>query len=991
MPLTPQQKAKIARAKLAAQENQPKPRGFLDKPVPQFAIGAGERALELSQLPFDIASLLALQDRAAVIGNVPAPTPGTTIAPPDLAARLGLSAFTPSAGSLASAAPPSTTVVTGVGPEQGGEALLKQALDLLPKTAREGGRLFTDIATLYAPFKAAATYKLAQKAAEAKTVSQALKLQTLAKQAVEKSRYDARVSPLDFMKIEERAAAPFEQFYDEAVQGQRLVLPPVDKPSIVETGRSVVRGTIGGIRAILGEAQERILTPAGKIAAKTISTADSDAHVIAGKSFEKWRFGIKPAEPVAPGKTLPRVRPEDLDIAAGEVDNLGNVLQGQSPPLNGRVAAVAQNSRAVLNDIFALARKSGVRVSGFLENYLPRFIKPDILDEVYGDVRGMVKNIQQVAEQRGLNAKSSEVLARIAGEKLRDFSVFKNPRTRAFIEHLQAEARATGKPVTIGSLLIRAEKLTQKELTGIFGNLERGRKLAFPMDFYISDPREAIARYIERASKRIAEVRNFGIDDEKLLSLLDDVGKTDPVERAYIEGIIRDYTGISAREALQVKGISRKALTEAQELFVGSEFIAKIALGFATVKQLGQSLISTTVATGYKNFFDGVAKLVRQPQMRRMVRESGILDADIYRAETNVIGRSWIRRVGEKVGYPFMMANRLNFYLAGAAFNKQIDEWLRLAKNPIAKEADVKIAREALEGVGIDWAAKTVNRDEVLRAMFRFANDTQLMRNVLRDPRWLNNPNLRSFALFQRFKLGQFNLTKDIIRQEFKKNTMAGLGASLRWAIGAGIAGTFNVWAVKQLEQLMAGKPVYDDGDTNWQKFVNAISESGGAGWFTDIVPELLAGRHRLSGFGRAVGFQAAPVPVSEALRFGEETMRIYRDIEAQRHFGDVLQRHLGRAAPQIGPLSNVLFDDAFMTGEQIKDRREREKRMVLERYFDVVKENPQTASELVKIFNTRNPEHPLRTVDFMNFLKAERQKPVRRFKANLDLPNALR
>ncbi len=109
--------------------------------------------------------------------------------------------------------------------------------------------------------------------------------------------------------------------------------------------------------------------------------------------------------------------------------------------------------------------------------------------------------------------------------------------------------------------------------------------------------------------------------------------------------------------------------------------------------------------------------------------------------------------------------------------------------------------------------------------------------------------------------------------------------------------------------------------------------------------------------------------------------MRIWQDVEAQRRFGDILQRSVGRSASQIGPAANILFDDAFMTPEQLKSKRDRERLMIVERATTVRSENPQTADELYQIYNFRHPDNPIINpmAEELKFLKSKQQTQRKR------------
>ena len=56
--------------------------------------------------------------------------------------------------------------------------------------------------------------------------------------------------------------------------------------------------------------------------------------------------------------------------------------------------------------------------------------------------------------------------------------------------------------------------------------------------------------------------------------------------------------------------------------------------------------------------------------------------------------------------------------------------------------------------------------------MYRFAKESQLQKDILKDPLAFNNPKLRPFFIFKRFGYRQAKYAKDVLKREVQSGNV---------------------------------------------------------------------------------------------------------------------------------------------------------------------------------------------------------------------------
>lgn len=797
---------------------------------------------------------------------------------------------------------------------------------------------------------------------------------------LEKARLDGNVSPLQYFEMQQKALAPLEEVYDRIIAERGT--PPAKIPATkAGTIRNIINeitddfSTATGVaKSLVGKAEDKIETPIGRDAAKMILDADATGKVITGQLLRKVDEAV------------------NVDLGVGgkarvSGERLQAILEGKSKPINPLEKQATSKLREVLDAMYDMAEGiyggAKEQLADYRKNYFPIVYEPSVMFSVFHDLNRALLSAKDIATRRGLDTRDVAVLKGILNEKkISDFHWSQN--TLDYVKHHKDMFN-----VDLGSSIARGLEKTRGELQGLFGSLDKGRTLEFPLSFRVKNPMDALIIYVEKFGKRLGELEVFGKDLGHIRGKINEIAKTNPDEAAYVTGLLEDFTGATEFHQSKLIGgtfnapgyVLRRAFGE----FAAYEFLTKIATGFSTVKQVGQTLFSVYPYVGLPNYLRGLSKAALDEKTVNMVKDSGILSSDIYRSVTADVSHSWSRHLGDNVGAHFMAANRVNFFIAAAAWREQLNTWHRLANNAMASARERNGARSTLQDLGFDWQQPFLDEGQTLKAMYRFANDSQLQRNVIRDPRWVTNPWLRPLATFKTFDIRQFNWTRDMLRDALKKDKGELAKRMLQLVIASQVVGEWNTWAVNRLKEAFSGREVYRDDDNRWQRFINNFVNAGTAGWGTTIggaLANMFAGQPAEESV-RDAAFTLTPVAVSEAMSAKEQVERFAGDLSVDRGLAESMRRAFGRGAGKIGPGFTALFGQSALTAEQQMEREKREKTEIIQRYLSA---SPEVRTELLRDYNKNNPNNPILPGDIFNAMRSGVKRTIRREKVQHEL-----
>jgi hypothetical protein len=530
--------------------------------------------------------------------------------------------------------------------------------------------------------------------------------------------------------------------------------------------------------------------------------------------------------------------------------NISDVIEGRAEPLNDDVARLAGEIRGLFKEAFQKIREADIKVkervpykrkNGTIayktvfrtprevENYVPRIIRSEISHRVFNNTQKLIEELKKLQE----GGASDQRLANIILEWLEKENPILKSETREALE--MAIARGEHPLDALRNL----HRFMGDEL---FRPVLYPRTSPFPEYFWERDMRILFPRYIQSISRRYGEAKIWGADARKMLDRLSEIARIDPDEAKRARFLLEVFTGKA--------DIERKLpefLRKAADLFFEYEMYSKIYAGTAAMPNALQFSISTIPKGGVWRFLKVLNKIATDPEYRKNISQKSAMHT-MTRASLIFGGydprygriRKAIDRVMQK--HPFNVFNRMQSYLAAAVGEDAIKDWYRIANSP--RNIRRGFALRQLKRLGVD-PKKPLTRDIIDRKMIRFVIDTQLLRNVLKDPLWANDPRYRVFFLFSRFGYKQFRFAKEEIVKELLNGNFLPL---LRAAALGYLGGELVVWGKNRLREFYEGTASlikygkYEfvprarmDRDRWWARAINNYAAIGSLGFFTDL------------------------------------------------------------------------------------------------------------------------------------------------------------
>ena len=477
-----------------------------------------------------------------------------------------------------------------------------------------------------------------------------------------------------------------------------------------------------------------------------------------------------------------------------------DILDGKNPDI------------AAMNDYaFNELVKAGVLTDKQkVKNYLHRVIKEDIWKILNEDMATLSREIA-FAEQSGNY--TDEVIA----DKLKT----KSEEFRAAIKYVMQSDKK------IRTLAQAANSIKQNIQSNIFKqySFEKRRTQGLPSHFYETDPHKIIPQYIKDVSRRLAQAKVWGVNGERGIKILEDIHKANPEEYKTAMKLLAMSNGQYEMER-DLKG----RLKTAVDTYVAIEYGLKIGLGRATILNLAQPAISMIPDLGLWNTIRGGIALM-SPELRQKIRLSGAINQYMMEA---LLGyepsTKWIK-FGKKMGTytGFTTVNKGLQYLAASTFEQAANKWVNLAKGGLRAEW----AKKRLADYDLDWK-RPIPEDKMVRAMYRFAQNSQLQKNLLNEPLIMNDPHYRVFFLFKRFGYKQMNYIREMMWRETieRQNYFP----ALRLIVAGYAGGEFINWGLNHIQSALSGQPVYrKDEELTWKRAIKNLGTIGAFGMASDM------------------------------------------------------------------------------------------------------------------------------------------------------------
>ena len=585
--------------------------------------------------------------------------------------------------------------------------------------------------------------------------------------------------------------------------------------------------------------------------------------------------------------------------------------------------------RLAFNLAISQAKASGMDVAPFEKNYVPRLYKLDVLDIFRGNLEKIMKRMQRSGFETEEFFSGTEHPTKLKKEM--------NSFLRAYIDEIGVSPEFKKAINTYAERLIRERKATkgENEFSMAFEKIREevgGELFATNTNYFLSKPRtmkdfegleslletntdKIFARYFSQFAKSLSHQRHLGKDQAYLKGVNTSLhmlaqNPTSPITSKDISNfdqIVKMTTG--AIEWNSKFNWNPKAKSLLQDI-TNFQVATKIGLGFAVIPNISQISISTALKTGYGPLIKGAYNYQTNKAYANFVNSVSYNYRDIFAAafgtelkEAGFMGKFAQYTTERFLGIPvigkwmsFNKINEINFKMSTVASYEYLLKQQAIAQGKgimgksqtHKRKAVEELQRAGIKDIKTDLGLETANSKtyKQLQAFaFKFSRDFQLQKNVLKDPKFANDPRWRPFFLFKRFGYRQAELFTRILKEE-KHNP----ALYLRLA-ASGLFGTVLIIPAKELlGRLLAGEEIYNDDYTLRQimpyiedgEMKEAVSEYGlesiingmaGVGAL-GVVSDILSAERKL----HAVEFALGPVIYQDLDKMYKAVTRFHED-----------------------------------------------------------------------------------------------------------------
>jgi polyhydroxyalkanoate synthesis regulator phasin len=667
---------------------------------------------------------------------------------------------------------------------------------------------------------------------------------------------------------------------------------------------------------------------------------------------------------------------------------LGEKLQNPKFKDDPMVKAI----REIFDDMWDEAQKIGVDLGKKEEFYFPRIVRQDVLKIFAKDLGALrAENPQLFTENSNYNKPEFQ---KLIGEIVEKGKISKETKKALYdMAGFSDDVVRSSNPdfdSKISSAFKRINTTTNVQFYNVAKNLEISRKAKeLPKNILERDARIVISKYVHQWARRVSEVENFGREGEFWKASLDVLAKSASKERTGSKrerALMAEHDVIDKLYKISTNKIeldssynwkspqARKVWSDIVDFEIGS----KIGLGFATVPNLTQISISTAVKAGYYPVIKGIYKLSTSKEYRDQVAKSGISNISIYQSLAGLNPNdSLMGKFAEGATWlsGFKKINQINSLVSAASAR----EWINMLQ-PIAQGKGTgkfklrqQWAIKNLADLGINNINKITER-QTAEAMYKFARDTQLQRNILEEPLVFNDPRFRPLFLFKKFGYKQFNWIRDQLGAELKRGNVFPM---LRLASAGLLGGEFVSLARDKLASFYAGEEVYNENEKflnygnlkdvafgskkidslvntdrmTWGDVLDRFAAVGGMGIAMDIV----AAENTI----RAIEFAGKPAVVQDFDKIWDAMTRTWVNLEEYGGLG-ALQRMPKYIAPILGTVPRRLAQRIEPAGQKesyVKYRKGLTRSKILD---FLIEGDSIRATRLIKNWNRSFPQNPI-------------------------------
>lgn len=471
----------------------------------------------------------------------------------------------------------------------------------------------------------------------------------------------------------------------------------------------------------------------------------------------------------------------------------------------------------------------------------------------------------------------------------------KGGRSRMLEKYLIESGQATT-PAEARALLEQFRKRAIRRQ----GSLEYARQVDLP--FYDPDPLRVLPPWIHSASLRLAQVREFGQNNERLNKLIRDIDLASgdaAFARAAVDRILR---------MVEEPDNNTARLSRALRMLSGFK------LGLSAIPNVTQGALNSLLASDIPSTLAGV-KAVFSKEGWKFGERSGASLEGVINEMTRYAGAeggaltTFLKAVGFTAAE---RANRVFAAAAGAKYLERLLDELKRGPSPMDRfsfSGGASRARKMIAELGVDPDALlergSPTPDDILMAAKRFSDTTQFRSDPQDLPFFASSTLGKVVFQFKQYVYGQTRLLHREIIEEFAEGRYGkGTRALLVLAIAFPMAGE----VIQDLRSLLTGRKRPGFGEP-LQRYLDNIGATGALGVLDSVMSSAKYGRVGEWVLGPSLG------QLATAIEAGYRDLQKGADTLADP-LRSVLLKEAFRNIPFLGPL---LANRVFSSGPQIK------------------------------------------------------------------------
>ena len=512
----------------------------------------------------------------------------------------------------------------------------------------------------------------------------------------------------------------------------------------------------------------------------------------------------------------------------------------------GRNSTMSDGARAIrqiYDDMYAMFKEEGIDVVGFEQAYAARFIKDDLANalkdirlsimkeapEIFSGVQNLTKDPKT---RKFLDKKIDSILKEYKDNKsvvsyfksVRDY--YKGDSVRVFNDldmHLMQQATRPFNNIT-------------KTRTGNISWVPELNR--YSIDIFETNAGLNVLNYLRQGANKIATKRYFGENFDDAIKLIDDiergvVGRPDRMTAETLKEVVARVSGIIEMDPY--RNFRNKDFVKKM---VDFQIGTKIGGGLATLVNITQPLISSLLLGNYRIGIPSYMKYFVSGSRKETLNKMGLhKDTEFLKTIEVLAG---VTRRGNSASDKaldwvlkatgFTGINRINLGTS-ASIGVDMMKYLNRVANgesvmlrglPLSKKVKDSIINDTLAGqsrqawaknklyrdYGVVWKGrKELNFEELSRGAIKFSKDTQLQRNLMKEPLFLTEPMFRPLLILKTFGIKQAKLIKTGLNRELSEGNVLPV---LRLGVGAGIGGKFIINSYELIQNIISGKDEYD-------------------------------------------------------------------------------------------------------------------------------------------------------------------------------------